>query len=323
MKNKILLCACVVAMTALTLTSCKQKTDFDAIADGVSEKTLQGYFSGAEVFGDTLLLSVVQYNFAEDGTIERTTMEIGDGAYKAPETKKYSSWQFGEYFDGNKGRNLNLIPAEGGDPLTVKYYLGGIVEDGQPAALDKNNKVAAIASTNEDVVGKKWFGNDTTYYKIDTVVNVRKLDTIYTYTPKKDPETGKYVKDSTGHIIYEQTIKEIKESFVPTKMKWPIAPKTINIRRMELYRDPTTLANTGKWYMLSQEFDINDKRETTIKKDTTSSYDFRWTYYTYSSTSTFMIKAVQENGEVEFFEFGYDFKLPSVTVDKQVLKIEE
>lgn len=308
---------------AVLMTSCREKTDFDAIANGVSEKTLQGYFSGAEVFGDTLMLSVVQYNFAEDGTVERTTMEIGDGAYKAPETKKYSSWQFGEYFDGNKGRNLNLIPAEGGDPLKVKFYLGGILEDGQPTALDKNNKVDAIASTNEDVVGKKWVGSDTTFYKIDTVVNVMKYDSIFKRTGYKKDDQGNIIYDENGQPLYERVLVRVDSTEVPTKMKWPIAPKTINIRRVELYRDPTTLANTGKWYMLSQEFDINDKRETTIKKDTTSSYDFRWTYYTYSSTSTFMIKAVQENGEVEFFEFGYDFKLPSVTVDKQVLKIEE
>ena len=323
MKNKLLVSACAVAMMASMFTSCKQKVDFDAIADGVSEKTLQGYFSGAEVFGDALVMNVVQYNFAEDGSVERTTMEIGDGVYKAPASKKYSSWSFGDYFEGDKGRYLTLNAADGTEPLKLKYCFGGIMEDAQPAALDKNDKIASIPSTNADVLGKKWYGNDTTYYKIDTIVDVRRLDTIYTYTPKKDPETGKYMKDSTGHIIYEQTIKEIKESFIPTKMKWPIAPKTIDIRCIELYRDSTTLANTGKWYMLSKAYDMNEKRITKLTKDTTASYDFHWTYYTYSSSSAFVIEAVQDNGTVEFFECGYDFKLPSVTIDKQVLKVKE
>ena len=81
MKNKLLVSACAMALLASVFTSCKEKTDFDAIVDGVSTQTLKGYFSGAAAADDAVVMSVLQYNFADDGTVERTVMSLGDGVY--------------------------------------------------------------------------------------------------------------------------------------------------------------------------------------------------------------------------------------------------
>ena len=322
MKNKLLVSAFAVALVTLAFTSCKEKTDFDAICDNLSKQTLKGYFSGAEVMEDDMVLNLIQFNFASDGTVERTVMALGDSVYEAPATRKFSSWEFGEYCDGNASRYLTLIPEGGGEPLRVKYCIGGILEENQPMASDKNNKVKDIATSQESITGKKWHGEDTVFFKIDTIINVTKYDTTYTYKPKKDDD-GKTMKDSDGHVIYEQTIKSITETIVPTKMKWAIAPKTINVRTLELNRDASSYENTGKWYMVAKEYEMDSVRTITTKSDTLSSYDFHWSFVSYLSSSSFVIQAVQADGTTELFDIKFDAKVPSVTVDKQVLKVSE
>lgn len=322
MKNKLLVSACAVAILSVMFTSCKPKTDFDAIANNVSKGTLQGYFSGAQILGENLVTSVAQYQFDEDGTVKRTIMEVGDGVYKAPVTTVYSSWEFGEYCDANKSRYLILTPKDGGEKLTLKYTTGGILEEGQPAAMDLNNKVSDIASTDTLLLNKVWIGNDTTYHKIDTTVDVMKYDSIFKRARAKD-EQGKPLSDDDGNPIYIRVLDHVDSALVPTKMKWPIAPKTINVRKLELYRDPATLKNTGKWFMVSKAYDIDSTRTTKITTDTASAFDFRWAYETYSNSAAYSVKAVKENGTYELIDIRFDGKIPAITVDKQVLKIEE
>lgn len=323
MKNRFLLTACAVALLAAVFTSCREKTDFDAIVDQVSTQTLKGYFSGAKAT-EQVSMALLQYYFADDGTVERTEMTLGDGLYKAPQTRKFSSWKFGQFKNQNVAREIILIPADGGEPFVVELYLGGIYESNElPLAADKNDKVKEVVPTQDAIIGKVWYANDTVYHKIDTVINVIKYDTTYTYKPKKDPVTGKNMKDEEGHVIYEQTIKSISQTEVPTKMKFAIAPKTINVRILELNRDPETLENTGKWYMISKAYNMSAKREITLVTDTAAAFEFRWCFAEFSSSSAFEIMARKSDSTDELFELKYDSKIPAITVDKQVLKVFE
>lgn len=322
MKNKLLLCACVVAFMSAAFTSCKEQVNLEAITDGVAVQTLQGFFSGASQYGKEL--KVTEYNFLEDGSVEFTAMSFGDGIYKAPSKVKYSSWKFGEYTENNVGRNIILQPADGGAAKTVNFNRASIVEEGSPIMDGKNDKIEDLASTNESVLGKKWYGNDTTFYKIDTVVNIMKFDSIFRRTGYKKDSAGNIMYDENGQPIYERELVRVDTSEVPTKVKWPIGPKTIDIRRLELYRDSVTLENTGKWYMLSKAYSMDDKRNFKLTFDSTSSYDFHWNYISYTSTAAFDVQAVEDGtNNAEVFEIKYDFKLPSITLYKQVLKIEK
>ncbi len=322
MKNKLLVSVFMVVLIASCMTSCREKTDFDAIVTDLSMQTLRGYFSGSEGSESEMKLNVIQFQFMDDNTVTRTVATLGDGEDATPETRKFSSWELGEYYDGKAGRFLYLYPEDGGEMLTVKFYAGGIIEEGQPVAGDKNDKVGSIIPSQEALVGKKWCGYDTVYYKIDTVINIMKYDTTYTYKPKKDPETGKTMRDDEGHIIYEQTISKIDSTLVPTKMKVPFAPKTINVRKLEVNRD-ASFANTGTWYMEYKEYDMSADRVITLKADTTSAYDFHWCFESYSSPAAYIIRARQADGTDEYFDIKYDAKVPAITLDKQVLKIEE
>jgi len=102
----------------------------------------------------------------------------------------------------------------------------------------------------------------------------------------------------------------------------PFAPKTINVRKLEVNRD-ASFANTGKWYMEHKEYDMSADRVVTLKVDTTSAYDFHWCFESYTSSSSYIIRARQEDGTDEYFDIKYDAKVPAITLDKQVLKIEE
>lgn len=328
MKNKLLVSVFAVALTASFMTSCREKTDFDAIVTDLSMQTLQGYFSGAESSETDLLLNVIQFQFKEDGTVTRTVMSLGDGQDATPETTKFSSWALGDYYDGKAGRYLNLYPKEGGDVFTVKFYAGGIIEEGQPVAGDKNDKVSAILPSQEAIVGKRWCGYDTTYHKIDTIIDIMKYDT--TWSTKRIPETdperieqyGKWKVDENGDYIYDRVLKKVDSTLVPTKMKWPFAPKAINVRRLELSRN-AEFENTGKWYMEHKEYDMSEDRVVTLITDTTSTYDFHWCFESYSSPAAYTIRARQDDGTLELFDIKYDAKIPSVTLYQQVLKIEE
>ena len=305
------------------MTSCREKTDFYAVCDTVSKESVSGIFSGAVPATDELVLNVVQYQFNEDGTAQRTVMALGDGVYKAPVTTKFSSWEFGKYGDENLARTIILHPEAGGEALNVSFSLGGILSDDQPFAGDKNDKVKDIDGSQTAITASKWYGNDTIYHKIDTVINIMKYDTTYTYKPKKDPETGKTMKDEEGHVIYEQTIKSIDSTSVPTKMKWPVAPKSINVRSLELNRDASTLVNTGKWSMVVKEYTMDANRVTTCTLDTAASYEFHWAFAGYTSASSFIIRARQADGTQEYFDIKFDSKIPAITLDKQVLKVQE
>ena len=322
MKNKILLCACAGALVAVLMTSCREKTDFNAICDDVSKQSITGLFSGVDPEVDDLVLNVAQYRFNEDLTAERTVMAVGDGVYKAPVTTTFALWQLGGYGDDGISRKIILTPVGDGEPVEVLFSLGGIFSDEYPFAGDKNDKVKGIEDTQDAIISKKWFGNDTTFYKIDTIINIMKYDTTYTYKPKKDPETGKTMKDEDGHVIYEQTIKSIDSTLVPTKTKMPIAPKTINIRSLELNRD-ASLVNTGKWSLVIKEFDMDANRVVTTKVDTAASYDFHWAFAGFTSPSSFIIRARQADGTQEYFDVKYDSKIPAMTIDKQILKVQE
>lgn len=324
MKNKFLLCACVFALVSFVLSSCKEKTDFDAIANTASEQTLKGFFSGSMPDLEKLSLNVIQYQFTANDTVIRTEMAIGDGLYNAPKVRKFSSWELGEYNDQGKGRYLILNPVDDEEPLIVNFMYGGIKEEDQPLAADHNDKIKDILPSQESLLANRWAGNDTIWFKVDTTIDIMKYDTTFTYKPKKDPETGKTMRDEEGHVIYEQTISKVDSTLVPTKMKWPIAPKTINIRKLELKRDPATLENTGSWYMVSKAYEMNAKRETKVLVDTASAYTFHWAYAAFTSSSSYIIRAHQDNGTEEYFDVKFDAKLPSVTIDKQVLtKVEE
>ena len=324
MKNKLLVSAFAMTLAAILMTSCRENTDFDAICDDLTEQSVSGLFSGAVPDLDDLIINVAQYQFNEDGTAARMVMSVGDGVYVAPDTVNFSSWKLAEYGANGISRKIIMTPANGEAPIEVFFTLNGILSENHPFAGDKSDKIKDMVPTQDAVTGKKWYGNDTTYYKIDTVINVTKYDTTYTYKPKKDPETGQIVRDSAGHIIYEQVIKDITERIVPTKMKWPIAPKTINIRSLELDRDASSLVNTGKWYMLVKEYDMDTKtREITCRVDTTSSYDFHWAFANFASSASFIIRARHDGDTQEYFDIKYDHKIPAITLDKQVLKVQE
>ena len=322
MKNKILLCACAGALVAVLMTSCREKTDFNAICDDVSKQSITGLFSGVDPEVDDLVLNVVQYRFNEDLTAECTVMALGDGVYQAPVTTTYALWELGGYGDDGISRKIILTPVGDADPVEVLFSLGGIFSDDYPFAGDKNDKVKGIEEAQDAIVAKKWFGNDTTYFKIDTVIDIMKYDTTYSYKPKKDPDTGKTMRDSAGHVIYEQTISKIDSALVPTKMKWPIAPKTVNIRSLELNRD-ASLVNTGSWSLIVKEFEMDENRVVTTKLDTAASYNFHWAFAGFTSSSSFLIRARQADGTQEYFDVKYDSKIPAMTIDKQILKVQE
>ena len=323
MKNKLLVCACAVGLISVMLTSCKQHTDFDAICDDVSTQTLGGLFSGVEPDVDNLVLSVVQYRFNEDGTAEREVMALGDGVYKTPETTKFASWKLGNYIGNKAERVLLLTPSAGGAPLEVIFTMGGIMHEEQPFAGDKNDKIKDIIPTQDALVGKVWYANDTTWFRVDTTIMVTKYDTVWTTKPKKD-ENGKIVKDEDGHTVYERTVKSVKETQVEQKTKMNVTPTAINIRKLELNRDANSLTNTGKWDMHLMAFDVDSKTyASTVKQDTTASYEFHWAFSDFSSSSVFIINARQANGNHEFFDIKYDAKIPAITLDKQLLKVLE
>ena len=306
MKNKILLCACAVVLGMTLLTSCRPGVDFQGICDTASEGSLQGLFSGVEAKDMTLY--VAQYDFAkEGGAVTRTVMATGDGVYRAPVTTNYSSWQFGEYTDLNLGRLVVLNPADGGEPLTVKFIMGGIEEEGQPVALDKNDKISDIPAAHGLILGKKWAGLDTTFYRIDTTINVMKVDSIV----YKHREGRKYVIDS---VHYDTT-------YVPTKMKWNVGPSEIVERHIELNRDQVSNANTGVWKMSIKKYEYDANKQAKQVLDSTSNYNFHWCFADFTSSLNYVVKAVDDNQQVEeYFEVKYDVKKNTIVIDKQELK---
>ena len=307
MKNKLLVSAFAMAFVALAFTSCKEKVDFDAICDGISNQTVQGIFSGASLYGDSLF--VTEYNFKKDGTVEFVGMVTGDGIYKAPIKAQFSSWEFGEYNNQKLGRYIILHPADGSEARKVNFIRAAIEEDGLPIMGDKNDKVTDLPKTETAITGKKWHGNDTTFYKIDTIMNVMQVDSIV----YKHKEGKKYVIDS---VHYDTT-------YIQTKMKWAVGPKTIAERRIELNRNETTLENTGKWYMVEKAYEYDKNRNPKQVLDTISSYDFHWTFVSYASTAAFSIVATEDGtNHAEVFEIKYDSKMPSLTIYKQVLPLD-
>lgn len=312
MKNKLLVCAFAVAFVASVFTSCKDKLDFDAICDDVSTQTLKGLFSGASLFGDTL--KVAEYMFQKDGSVDFSYMLMGDGLYAAPITKKYSSWEFGEYNEQYLGRYVILHPEDGGVPKQLNFTRAFLYEEGMPIMSDKNDKVAELPKLQDSITGRIWYGNDTTFYKIDTTVNIVYLDT---FTHRDVIGTS-----ASGRPIYGEVIDSIVERLEPTKMKWPVGPSKIAERRIELNRDPNTLVNTGKWYVMRKEYEYDANRVAKQTLDTVSAYNFHWTFIEYSNMGNFSIVATEDgtnNGEL--FILKYDAKIPAITLDKQVLKV--
>lgn len=325
MKNKLLVSVFAMALVGLSFTSCKEKVDVDAIVDQISRETLSGYFSGSAADPSDLVMRIAQYEFLNGDTVLRTVLAIGDGVNGQPATRKFASWSFGEFNNGGMGRYLTLNPGdEGGEPLVVNFINGGIVEEGQPEALDQNNKVKDFIPAQDNMVGKNWYANDTVWFTVDTTVTQIQYDTIYTYKPKKDPVTGKTMRDEEGHIIYEQTIKEIKEKEVPVKMKKKVAPTKVDIRQLVLARDPQTFANTGTWYLKTEAYSVDKttrKSETLV--DSLSTYSFHWSFDSFASSSAFVIKARQDGGKDELFEISYDAAKEAITLQQQVLTVVE
>lgn len=306
MKNKLLVCAFAVAIGASLFTSCREKTDFDAICDSISKESLNGMFSGAALFGDSLIVS--EYLFQKDGSVEFSELIMGDGFFKAPVKTKFTSWELGDYNNQNLGRYVILHPENGDAPKTVNFIRAMIEEQGKPYMADKNDKVVELPKLQESIIGKKWHGLDTTFFKVDTVINLMQIDsTVY-----KHKEGKKYVIDS---VIYDTT-------YIPTKMKWAVGPSQIAERRIELNRDSNTLVNTGKWYLMRKEYSYDKNRVQTQTLDTVSSYDFHWTFSEYNSVSSFSIIATYGENDAEYFEFKYDSKLPALTLNKQLLYVE-
>ena len=325
MKNKLLVSVFAMALVGLSFTSCKEKTDFDAIVNQISKETLKGYFSGSEAEANNLVMRIAQYQFLESDSVIRTVLALGDGVNGQPATRKFASWSFGEYNNGGKGRYLTLDPGnEGGEPLVVNFINGGIVEEGQPEAIDQNNKIKDVVPAQDNMVGKNWYANDTVWFTIDTTVTQIQYDTIYTYKPKKDPETGKTMRDDEGHVIYEQTIKEIKEKEVPVKQKKKVTPTKVDIRQLVLSRDPQTFANTGTWYLKTEAYSVDKttrKSETLV--DSLSTYNFHWSFENFTSSSSVVIKARQDGGKDELFEISYDAAKEAITLQQQVLTVVE
>ena len=324
MKNKLLVSVFAVALVALSFSSCKEKTDFDAIVDQLSSETLKGYFSGSAADAQDLVMHIAQYQFLESDSVLRTVLAIGDGVNNTPTTRKFASWSFGEFNNGGKGRYITLNPGnEGGDPLVVNFINGGIVEENQPDALDKNDKINDLIPAQDKMIGKKWYGNDTSWFTVDTVITVIQYDTTYTYKPKRDPETGQIVRDEEGHIIYEQTIKDITEKEVEKKVKQKVTPTKVDIRQLELVRDPETFVNTGKWYLKTEAYNVDKKtRQSETILDSLSTYEFHWSFDNFASSTSFVIKARQDNGKDELFEIRYDAS-GTITLQQQVLSVIE
>ena len=305
MRNKFYLFLCSVALISLIFTSCRNKTDFDAICDDLTETTLSGLHSGSGAADKTL--TVAQYNFLKDGTVEFTQMAVGDGVYVAPAVVVYSSYELGERNNGNLGRYILLNPKGAGEPKRVNFIRNGIVEDGLPVMEDSNDKVNELPRISNAITGKRWGANDTTFFRVDTIMDVITYDTIR--HRERDPETGRY----------KMVVDSIVEIKTPTKMKYSVGPLVVKIRDIELYRDESTLANTGKYSYQTKEFAYDAERNQTLVKDSVSAYDFHWYYESYTSMAVFSIHTVPAIGEGEVFDIKYDSKIPAIIIDTQTL----
>ena len=306
MKNKFIFGVGLCALISASFVSCKEKTDLDGICDNLAEEQLAGMHSGAAADGS--VLKVAQLNFLKDGTIERTVMAVGDGVYEEPKTTVYASYRMGNYTDQNLGRQIHLYPKDGGDVLTVKMIRGGIEEDGQPVMGDKNDKVSEIPSLSENITEIPWYANDTSYFKVDTVIDV-------------------VVKDTFRHRVrdgkkYTYVIDSIVDRIVPTKMKYPIGPSLIRIRSLVLNRDAATLKNTGSYSFLTKAYEYDKKRVPSQTKDSLITIDFSWYFKSFTGASSFVIVALTEEGDEYQFDIKYDVKIPAITIEKQVLSIK-
>ena len=325
MKNKLLVCACAMAFAGLFLTGCKEETNFDAIVDQLSAQTLKGFFSGTESDANDLVLRVAQYQFLDNDSVIRTTLELGDGVNGEPVIRKFASWTLCEFTNGGKARVLTLNPVEGEEPLVVSFVNGGILEENMPAAVDNNDKVAAIAPT-QNAIAKKWYGNDTTWFRVDTIVEEMYKDTTWGSRRKKD-ENGQYIfyydEEGQKHYEMEEYVKKVEDKVREVKKKKNVTPTAVNIRELDLYRSEN-FENTGSWNMIVKTFDVNPvTRVSTPKLDTTSVYDFHWSLASFSSASSFVIRARQADGKEELFDLKFDNKVPAVTLQKQVLNVKE
>lgn len=307
MKVKTFTYLCALALVSVLFSSCKKKTDVDAIFNDLTNDFLSGYFSGTETDGSTM--NVAQYCFNADGTVTFTTMQFGDGIYTAPVSTQYASYRLGDYNTQGLGRYVHLYPQDGGETLTVNYIRAGIESGDHPFMSGKNDKVKEIPALADSLKSRVWYANDTTFYRIDTTVMILKLDTFKHRV--RDGRTYKWVIDS------------VVAKNVPTKVKWPVGPSAIRIKQFELYRDETTLANTGKWYSLTKNYVYNAARVGTNVLDSVSTYNFRWYIASYANANSFTIHVIPDSGDDEEFVLKYDSKIPAVTIDKQVLRIQK
>lgn len=185
MKNKFLLCACLVAMTAATLTSCKNDVDVFDVSSQIAQKTLQGFYTFIDVDSAAMNATLYEWQIEQDKTGARVGAYrvAATGNKKDVNTEKALTWE--EAKMAEDGLSMTIPVLVDGEAKDLIWHDGVVSVDGYTTEKPLISMAGVLRTVHEKFVNLDFVHSDTTYYittKKDTVYYLAWKTQVVNYT---------------------------------------------------------------------------------------------------------------------------------------------
>jgi len=355
MKNKILFCACALALVVAMFTACEKQVDVEGLTEQVAQKTMLGMYSYMEVDTANMAVIIKEWTLADD-TVGR------HGSYRVAST--------GNGLDENSTTELTwveAIKAEDGLSMTIPITLASgekkelVWANGVVSVDDYTTEKSIISmgdvlrTTNDNFSNTSWAFNDTTSYitsrqdtmkylawktavvsytqeQIDSAKQamIDYRDTLLwfnaTYPSRAVPDTVRFSTKPQTDGTYKGQVSIPYEDMEIKTIKTNHGPLKIINSTMDFNRD-AALANTGKFFYREQNwneiyYDDPTSSEAKYSDSIVDLNNMKWTPCSFNTIKKFNVLIKQDDELLELPLSGFVKKDSVIVYNEHKYKLQ-
>ena len=322
MKNKLLLCASLIALSAAILTGCQKKEDLFAIESQIAQNTMKGYYVFIKVDSAAVNTTLYEWNLAEDEARQRTGYLRESSTGNGLDGDVITSLTWAEATMAKDGLSMSVPVKVGDKDMTLVWQDGVLVTQDYTTTKTLISMASILRTINESFVNKDFVYNDTTHYitvEYDTipylawkteVVNFTAqeiedykaylqtmLDTLHwfneTYPSRAVPDTVRFSPKQQPDGTYKGQISRAYEDQEIDEIETNHGPLHIINSEMVFNRDGQ-MANTGSFLYHEQtwteEFYDDPTSQAAMHEDSILQVtDAKWTPTAITNVKKFVV----------------------------------
>ena len=205
MKNKFLLCACLIAMGAAVLTSCKKQEDLSVIDAQIANKTLLGTYIFIDVDSAAMNSTLHEWNLAIDDNGQRVgyygVAATGNGLDRDESTPL--TWSEATMTD--MGLAMSVPVKVGSEEKVLKWHDGVLSTADYTTEKSLISLASTLRSVHDNFKGLDFVHNDTSSYittRMDTALYLAWKSEVVYFTQEQIDEYKQFLLENADTLAW-------------------------------------------------------------------------------------------------------------------------